>query len=174
MEDKLEKKKRRHLGPANNKKLIVFIDDMNMPTVEKEGAQPAIELLRQWMDHKQWYDYTDKGNQLQKITDIVFVAAMCPPAGGKNPVTPRFTRHFNIVTCPVFDKNTMQRIFNKIIDYHIRRESYLGTDTAKTLKDMVDASIDVFLFAQSNLRPTPAKSHYLFNLRDVARVVSGI
>ena len=64
VEDKLEKKKRRHLGPANNKKLIVFIDDMNMPTVEKEGAQPAIELLRQWMDHKQWYDYTDKGNQL--------------------------------------------------------------------------------------------------------------
>ena len=38
VEDKLEKKKRRHLGPKDNKKLIVFIDDMNMPAVEKEGA----------------------------------------------------------------------------------------------------------------------------------------
>jgi len=174
IQDKLEKKKRRHLGPANNKKLLVFIDDLNMPAVEKQGAQPPIELLRQWMDHKQWYDYTDKGNQLQKISDIVFVAAMCPPAGGKNPVTPRFTHHFNIVTSSAFDKHVMSRIFCRIIDYHIRREGIIGTDTAKTLKEVVEASIDVFLFAQLNLRPTPAKSHYLFNLRDVSRVVHGI
>lgn len=96
------------------------------------------------MDHKQWYDYTDKGNQLQKITDIVIVGAMCPPAGGKNPVTPRFTRHFNIITCPSFDKQCMSRIFGKIIDVHIRKEGLMGIDTAKTLKEVVDASIDVF------------------------------
>ena len=50
----------------------------------------------------------------------------------------------------------------------------MGTDTAKTLKEVVDASIDVFQFAQANLRPTPAKSHYLFNLRDVSRIIGGI
>jgi len=50
----------------------------------------------------------------------------------------------------------------------------MGTDTAKTLREVVDASIDVFQFAQANLRPTPAKSHYLFNLRDVTRVISGV
>ena len=126
------------------------------------------------MDHKQWYDHSDKGNQLQKISDIVMIGAMCPPAGGKNPVTPRFSRHFNIVACPAFDRHVMSRIYCKIIDSHIRKEGLRGLDTAKTLKKVVDAAIDVFMFAKDSLRPTPAKSHYLFNLRDVSRVVAGI
>lgn len=46
IEDRLEKKKRRHLGAHDNKKLIIFIDDLNMPAVEPQGAQPPIELLR--------------------------------------------------------------------------------------------------------------------------------
>lgn len=43
---RMEKRGRRSLGPANNKRFLVFIDDLNMPTVEKNGAQPPIELLR--------------------------------------------------------------------------------------------------------------------------------
>ena len=92
----------------------------------------------------QWYDYTDKENKLIKITGLVMLGAMCPPAGGKNSVTPRFIRHFNIIACPSFDKQVMSRIFCRIMDLHIRREGIMGTDTAKTLKQIVDASIDVF------------------------------
>lgn len=47
---KVGKKGRNRYAP-DNKTGVIFVDDMNMPTPEDSGAQPPIELLRQWMDH---------------------------------------------------------------------------------------------------------------------------
>ncbi len=47
MEKPLEKKAGKNYGPPGTKRLIYFIDDMNMPEVDKYGTVQPHTLIRQ-------------------------------------------------------------------------------------------------------------------------------
>lgn len=75
-----------------------------------------------WMDHTIWYDR--KEVVAVQLIDIQFVCAMGPPSTG-NTVTPRFSRHFNIISIDEFNEETLYTIFSKIILWHLDTRLYI-------------------------------------------------
>ena len=96
--EKLEKVSRTTLGAPPGKKNAIFVDDINMPTVEQYGAQPPIELLRLFLDKKGLYERAEW--QWKSVIKTTLIAAAAPPVGGRSPLTPRFSTHFNIFCVP--------------------------------------------------------------------------
>lgn len=169
LESKLEKKKRTHFGAPGNKRLAVFIDDVNMPKPEIYGAQPPIELLRQLLDYGGLYD---RDKLTWKYIENVILCAICaPPGGGRNVLTPRFTRHFSMMFIPTTSAKAMKTIFSSILDGFLEDFS---SSIASSSEALVQASVAVYARISEELLPTPAKSHYVFNLRDLSKTIQGV
>lgn len=144
-----------------------------MPSKEKWGAQPPIELLRQMLDQGGWYDFKDKERPFKNLVDIIFVGAMGPPGGGRTFITPRLLRHLNLVSLAQFDDDTLNRIFNTILHWYFGSFGF-NQEVIKTENKIVLSTLDIYKHVIEKLLPTPMKSHYLFNLRDFAKVIMGI
>ncbi|XP_021099660.1 dynein heavy chain 1, axonemal isoform X7 [Heterocephalus glaber] len=182
IDSKLDKRRKGVFGPPLGRNFIFFIDDLNMPALETYGAQPPIELLRQWMDHGGWYDRKIVG-AFKNLVDINFVCAMGPPGGGRNAITPRLTRHFNYLSFAGMDDGSKKHIFSAILGSWIdgllgersHREPVPGAPhLAPFTEPLVEATVLVYGTITSQLLPTPAKSHYAFNLRDLSKVFQGM
>lgn len=167
----MEKKKRGVYGPKFNRKGIIFVDDLNMPQKETYGAQGPIELLRQYMDYKGWYDIDNPEREFRQLVNCRFCAAM-----SRDTISARYVRHFNSIYCEPYSENSLQVVFTTILDWLFAATSNpVFPQPVQALKNaVVDCTIIMYNKTKASFRPTPAKSHYSYNLRDISKVFQGI
>ncbi|KAJ3027001.1 UNVERIFIED_CONTAM: Dynein heavy chain 6, axonemal, partial [Siphonaria sp. JEL0065] len=170
MELKLEKKRKNISGaPNGSNKIVLFVDDLNMPKLDTYGSQPPIELIRQYIDFSGFYDREKLTWKV--VQDIELIACCAPPGGGRNTVTPRFLRHFNMLNIPAPSEMSLSKIFKSIVEGFLKPFA----SEVKTATDaIVNSAVEIYHSMCTQLLPTPAKSHYTFNLRDLSKVVQGI
>ena len=96
---------------------------------------------------------------------------MGPPGGGREPLTQRLQRHYNIITYCDLGPESITMIFEKILN------AFIGTfssEVRQTISGLVQSTQNVFKGVTEKLKPTPAKSHYTFNLRDISKIFQGV
>uniref|UniRef100_A0A674EYS7 Dynein axonemal heavy chain 17 n=1 Tax=Salmo trutta TaxID=8032 RepID=A0A674EYS7_SALTR len=170
LEKPLEKKAGRNYGPPGSKSLIYFIDDMNMPEVDKYFTVAPHTLIRQHMDHGHWYDHTKL--TLKDIHNCQYVACMNPTAGSFT-IDPRLQRHFCVFAVSFPGQDALQSIYNSIFTQHLDMNGFLPA-VKKFCSTLVTSAIMFHQRISTSFLPTAVKFHYVFNLRDLSNIFQGL
>lgn len=170
IETAVEKRTKDTYGPPIGKKLAAFIDDMNMPIVDEYGTQQPIALLKHLFENGGMYD---RGKDLnwKKFKDIGFFAGMGCAGGGRNEVDPRFISMFSVYNLLFPQDGTLTHIYSSILKGHL---SIFTEDLLPIADNLIKMTLNLFKIIIVELPPTPTKFHYIFNLKDLSRIYSGM
>ncbi|XP_078011950.1 dynein axonemal heavy chain 17 isoform X1 [Phascolarctos cinereus] len=170
LEKPLEKKSGRNYGPPGTKKLIYFIDDMNMPEVDKYGTVAPHTLIRQHMDHGHWYDRQKL--TLKDIHNCQYVACMNPTSGSFT-IDSRLQRHFCVFAVSFPGQDALMAIYSTILAQHLSYRS-VPIVVQKISVQLVTSALALHQKISSTFLPTAIKFHYVFNLRDLSNIFQGL
>jgi dynein heavy chain, axonemal len=170
IEANVEKRTKDTYGPTGGKKLIVFVDDLNMPSKDTYGTQQPIALLKLLIERGGFYD---RGKELnwKYVKDTQFVGAMGTPGGGRSDIDPRFASLFAVFNIPFPKEGSLQRIYSSIIEGHT---SIFSEPVRNAGSLLTNITLKLFTEISRSLMPTPSKFHYIFNLRDISRIYEGL
>ncbi|KAM9858629.1 dynein axonemal heavy chain 10 [Aulostomus maculatus] len=170
LEANVEKRTKEIYGPPMGKRLLVFIDDMNMPKVDSYGTQQPIALLKLLLDRGGIYD---RGKELncKTLKDLGFIAAMGRAGGGRNEVDPRFLSLFSVFGISFPSVESLHLIYASILKGHTEP---FEESIQKVCDKVTYCTLELYNNIIKDLPPTPSKFHYIFNLRDLSRVYNGL
>jgi len=174
IEASVDKRSGKIFGPPVGKKLLCFVDDFSMPLINNWGDQITLEIVRQLIELGYlWNLEKGRAGDQQFIEDLQWLMAMNHPGGGKNDIPQRMKRHNCNWNIPMPSMASINQIFGAILGLRFNSTDF-KQDVMDNVKCLVPATMELYDRAYTKLLPTPAKFHYIFNLRDVSRVFQGM
>ena len=172
LESCVEKRQGKTFGPPGGKKCAFFVDDISMPIINSWGDQITNEIVRQAVGEVGVYSL-DKPGEWKNIIDMCYCAAMVHPGGGRNDIPHRLKRQFVLLNVTMPSLVAIDNIFGSIIRGRLSPQA-VPQEVATVAGKLTDATIHLWQKVQAKMLPTPAKFHYMFNMRELSRVFAGI
>ena len=171
MEADIEKRQGKTYAPPGGRLMTVFLDDISMPEVNTWGDQPTLELVRQLIETGGFYFLQkDKRGDKMQIENVAYVAAMSHPGGGRNDIPDRLKRHFFVFNMTPPSYASIDNIYGSMLRGRFDSQPSL----LQLVPSLTSATIDLWQAVKAKMLPTPSKFHYIFNMRDLARVFQGV
>jgi dynein heavy chain len=165
----IDKRSGRRYGPPASKKLIFFIDDLNLPYIEVYGTQNAIALLTQHMSYGTIFDRADLGLR-KELVDIQYITAMNPTAGSFT-ICERAQRHFATFACLMPSKQDLTTIFQSLMAGHVMGFPQQVVDSVGKI---VEGSLVLYEEVSKKFLPSAVKFTYNWSLRELTNIFQGI
>ncbi len=154
--------------------MTVFIDDCSMPQVNEWGDQETLEITRQLIEQKGLYFLNkEQRGDFRVIENLQYLACMNHPGGGRNDIPNRIKRHFLSINMTSPSQKSIENIYGRILEALFNPKRYTP-DVINTKSVVLDATITLWNGIKKRLLPTPAKFHYVFNMRELSRTFQGI
>ncbi|XP_060906749.1 dynein axonemal heavy chain 11 [Labrus mixtus] len=170
LEQSLEKRAGRSFFPVGNRRMVYFIDDLNMPAVDGFGTVQPHTLIRQHLDYGHWYDRQKL--TLKEIHNTQFVACMNPTAGSFN-INPRLQRHFSVFAVNLPSAEALKSIYTPILCGHLKQKHFSPL-VQSCATAVIQAAISLHHKILHSFLPTAITFHYTFNLQDLSNIFQGI
>ena len=174
IEVELEKRGGKNFGPPGGKAMTIFMDDLSMPEVNVWGDQPTLEMVRLIVEFGGFcFLEKDKRGDFKVCEDLQFMAAMQHPGGGKNDIPNRLKSKFYCFNMVLPSITSINDIYGQMLAGRFPAAS-TPADTLAVVNKLTIATISLWRTMKDKMLPTPAKFHYIFNLRELSRVFQGI